>query len=87
MSEHLRNAGLAHAYAGRRVLVIGGTGRPEGLDKGYYVKPTVFANVTNDMTIAREEVFGPVLAVMRAFPENEGRSLAQPPPATAGRVG
>jgi len=45
-------------------LVIGGTGRPEGLDKGYYVKPTVFANVTNDMTIAKEEIFGPVLSIL-----------------------
>jgi aldehyde dehydrogenase (NAD+) len=45
-------------------LVTGGTGRPEGLDKGYFVKPTVFGNVTNDMTIAREEIFGPVLAIL-----------------------
>jgi aldehyde dehydrogenase (NAD+) len=45
-------------------LVAGGPGRPEGLDKGYYVKPTVFADVTNDMTIAREEIFGPVLAML-----------------------
>ena len=45
-------------------LVTGGTGRPEGLKKGYYVKPTVFANVTNNMTIAREEIFGPVLAIL-----------------------
>ncbi|WP_293677352.1 aldehyde dehydrogenase family protein [uncultured Phenylobacterium sp.] len=45
-------------------LVIGGTGRPEGLDKGYYVKPTVFANVTNDMTIAKEEIFGPVISIL-----------------------
>jgi aldehyde dehydrogenase (NAD+) len=45
-------------------LVTGGTGRPEGLDKGYYVKPTVFANVANDMTIAREEIFGPVLSIL-----------------------
>ncbi|XTP33685.1 aldehyde dehydrogenase family protein [Mycobacterium sp. TJFP1] len=45
-------------------LVIGGTGRPDGIDKGYYVKPTVFANVTNDMTIAREEIFGPVLCIL-----------------------
>jgi aldehyde dehydrogenase (NAD+) len=45
-------------------LVSGGTGRPEGLKKGYYVKPTVFANVTNDMTIAREEIFGPVLTIL-----------------------
>ncbi|HTV96132.1 MAG TPA: aldehyde dehydrogenase family protein [Steroidobacteraceae bacterium] len=45
-------------------VVAGGTGRPQGLDKGYYVKPTVFANVTNDMTIAREEIFGPVLSIL-----------------------
>jgi aldehyde dehydrogenase (NAD+) len=45
-------------------LVAGGTGRPEGLDKGYFVKPTVFANVTNDMTIAKEEIFGPVVSIL-----------------------
>ncbi|MCX7864586.1 MAG: aldehyde dehydrogenase family protein [Novosphingobium sp.] len=45
-------------------LVTGGPGRPEGLERGYYVKPTVFAHVTNDMTIAREEIFGPVLAIL-----------------------
>jgi aldehyde dehydrogenase (NAD+) len=45
-------------------IVVGGVGRPDGLDAGYYVKPTVFANVTNDMTIAREEIFGPVLCIL-----------------------
>ena len=45
-------------------LVTGGTGKPTGLEQGYYVKPTVFADVTNDMTIAREEIFGPVLAIL-----------------------
>ncbi|MBK8990646.1 MAG: aldehyde dehydrogenase family protein [Gammaproteobacteria bacterium] len=45
-------------------LVAGGTGRPDGCDKGFYVKPTVFANVTNDMVIAREEIFGPVLVII-----------------------
>ncbi|MCG3168519.1 MAG: 3-succinoylsemialdehyde-pyridine dehydrogenase [Pseudomonadales bacterium] len=45
-------------------LVCGGTGRPDGLDRGYYVKPTVFANVDNGMTIAREEIFGPVLSII-----------------------
>jgi aldehyde dehydrogenase (NAD+) len=45
-------------------LVAGGPGRPEGLSKGYYVKPTVFANVINTMTIARDEIFGPVLTIL-----------------------
>ena len=45
-------------------LVAGGTGRPDGLEKGYYVKPTVFANVANDMAIAREEIFGPVATII-----------------------
>ncbi|NQE63338.1 aldehyde dehydrogenase family protein [Caulobacter sp. RHG1] len=45
-------------------LVTGGVGRPEGLDKGYYVKPTIFANVTNEMTIAKEEIFGPVVSIL-----------------------
>ena len=45
-------------------LVAGGVGKPEGLETGYYVKPTVFANVTNEMTIAKEEIFGPVLSIL-----------------------
>lgn len=45
-------------------VVIGGPGRPDGLEAGYYVKPTVFGNVTNDMRIAREEIFGPVLCIL-----------------------
>ncbi len=45
-------------------LIYGGTGKPEGLEKGYFVKPTIFANVSNDMTIAREEIFGPVLCMI-----------------------
>ncbi|MGW5384287.1 aldehyde dehydrogenase family protein [Nocardia sp. NPDC003963] len=45
-------------------VVAGGPGRPDGLDKGFYVRPTVFADVTNDMTIAREEIFGPVLVII-----------------------
>lgn len=45
-------------------LQIGGTGRPEGLNRGYYIKPTVFSHVTNEMTIAREEIFGPVLSLI-----------------------
>ncbi|MHB8529649.1 MAG: aldehyde dehydrogenase family protein [Caulobacteraceae bacterium] len=45
-------------------LVTGGSGRPEGLERGFYVKPTVFANVTNDMTVAKEEIFGPVVSIL-----------------------
>jgi aldehyde dehydrogenase (NAD+) len=45
-------------------VVVGGTGRPDGLESGYYVKPTVFGDVTNDMAIAREEIFGPVLCIL-----------------------
>ncbi|MFD0852763.1 aldehyde dehydrogenase family protein, partial [Actinomadura adrarensis] len=45
-------------------VVVGGPGKPDGLETGYYVKPTVFSHVTNDMTIAREEIFGPVLVLI-----------------------
>ena len=45
-------------------VVVGGNGRPEGLDRGWYVQPTVFADATNDMRIAQEEIFGPVLTVI-----------------------
>ena len=45
-------------------LACGGPGRPQGLERGFFVQPTIFADVTPDMTIAREEIFGPVLAVM-----------------------
>jgi len=45
-------------------LLIGGTGKPDGLEKGYYAKPTVFADVKNDMAISKEEIFGPVLSML-----------------------
>ncbi|WP_292294144.1 aldehyde dehydrogenase family protein [Marivita sp.] len=57
-------------------LVTGGLGRPEGLNKGFYVRPTVFADVTNDMTIAREEIFGPVLSIMKFDTEEEAVRIA-----------
>jgi aldehyde dehydrogenase (NAD+) len=57
-------------------LVVGGEGRPDGLEKGYYIKPTVFANVTNDMTIAREEVFGPVLTIIGYEDEADAVAIA-----------
>jgi aldehyde dehydrogenase (NAD+) len=61
-------------------LVCGGLGRPAGLDRGYFVKPTVFANVMPQMTIAREEIFGPVLAVMSYRTEDEAVAIANGTP-------
>ena len=57
-------------------LVAGGTNAPEGYNKGYYVEPTIFANVTNDMTIAREEIFGPVLSILGYKDENDAINIA-----------
>ena len=57
-------------------LLVGGEGRPEGLEAGYFVKPTVFVNVKNDMTIAREEIFGPVLSVIAYDSEDEAIAIA-----------
>lgn len=57
-------------------LVAGGTGKPEGFEKGYFVKPTVFADVNNDMCIAREEVFGPVLTIIPFDSEEEAIAIA-----------
>ena len=57
-------------------LVAGGVEKPEGCEKGYYVRPTVFANVTNDMTIAQEEIFGPVLVMIKYESEDEAITVA-----------
>ena len=57
-------------------LVAGRTGRPDGLTCGYYEKPTVFSNVRNDMTIAREEIFGPVLSILGYHDENDAVRIA-----------
>ena len=57
-------------------LVAGGIEKPEGYEKGYYVKPTVFADVTNDMTIAKEEIFGPVLSIIKYDNEDEAIEIA-----------
>jgi aldehyde dehydrogenase (NAD+) len=57
-------------------LLVGGEGRPAGFEAGYFVKPTVFVNVKNDMTIAREEIFGPVLSVITYESENEAIGIA-----------
>jgi aldehyde dehydrogenase (NAD+) len=57
-------------------LVCGGTGKPEHLDKGYYVKPSIFANVSNSDTIAQQEIFGPVLAIIPYQDEDEAVRIA-----------
>jgi acyl-CoA reductase-like NAD-dependent aldehyde dehydrogenase len=57
-------------------LVTGGADQPEGLSRGYYVKPTVFADVRSDMTIAREEIFGPVLSILTYEDEDEAVRIA-----------
>jgi aldehyde dehydrogenase (NAD+) len=57
-------------------VLVGGEGRPKGLEAGYFVKPTVFINVKNDMTIAQEEIFGPVLSVIAYDSEDEAIRIA-----------
>ncbi len=57
-------------------LVVGGPGRPEGLPEGNFVRPTIFADVTNDMTIAREEIFGPVLSILTYRDEDDAIQIA-----------
>jgi len=61
-------------------LVCGGTGLPEGIDKGYFVRPTIFADVNNQMTIAREEIFGPVLTILPYSSEAEAIEIANDTP-------
>ncbi|MBY6115054.1 aldehyde dehydrogenase family protein [Mameliella alba] len=61
-------------------LVAGGPGRPEGFNKGFFVRPTVFADVTNDMTIAQEEIFGPVLSILKFETEEEAIQIANDTP-------
>jgi len=61
-------------------LVTGGPERPGGMNSGYFVKPTVFGNVTNEMTIAREEIFGPVLAILGYQSEEEAVRIANDTP-------
>jgi len=61
-------------------LVAGGPGRPEGVNRGYFVRPTVFADVNNDMTIAREEIFGPVLTIIPFETEEQAVQIANDTP-------
>ena len=57
-------------------LIAGGPTRPEGIEEGYFVRPTIFANVSNDMTIAREEIFGPVLSIIGYKDDDDAVSIA-----------
>ncbi|MGC1658794.1 MAG: aldehyde dehydrogenase family protein, partial [Candidatus Acidiferrales bacterium] len=61
-------------------LVVGGLGRPDGFARGYFVKPTVFSEVRNDMVIAREEIFGPVLCIIPYSDENDAVRIANDTP-------
>ncbi|MCK7615699.1 aldehyde dehydrogenase family protein [Roseibium sediminicola] len=61
-------------------LVAGGPGKPEGFETGYFVKPTIFADVSNDMTIARQEIFGPVLVMIPFDTEDEAIAIANDTP-------
>jgi len=70
--QRLIEAGIAEGAT----LVAGGPGRPEGFNRGYYVRPTVFANVKPEMTIAREEIFGPVLSILPYDSEEQAVRMA-----------
>lgn len=72
--------GLIEVGIGEARLTAGGLGRPDGLNRGFYVKPTVFADVTNDMTIAQEEIFGPVLSILKFDTVDEAIAIANDTP-------
>jgi aldehyde dehydrogenase (NAD+) len=61
-------------------LLVGGTGRPDGFDKGWFVKPTIFSNVSNNMRVAHEEIFGPVLVVIPFDDEEDAIAIANDTP-------
>ncbi|EPJ92913.1 aldehyde dehydrogenase family protein [Pseudomonas psychrophila] len=71
---------IAQAIAEGSHLIAGGPGRPQGIERGYYVKPTIFADVTPDKLVAREEIFGPVLAIMPYDSEAEAIAIANDSP-------
>jgi aldehyde dehydrogenase (NAD+) len=74
--QDLINAGIDEGAT----LVAGGPGRPDGLERGYFVRPTVFADVTNEMSIAREEIFGPVVAILGYNSEDEAIAIGNDTP-------
>jgi aldehyde dehydrogenase (NAD+) len=71
---------IAKGIAEGAKLVTGGEGRPAGLEKGYFVRPTVFSDVNNDMTVAREEIFGPVLTILPYGSEEDAIRIANDTP-------
>ncbi|HEX3951517.1 MAG TPA: aldehyde dehydrogenase family protein [Steroidobacteraceae bacterium] len=71
---------IAKGIAEGAKVVVGGSGRPDGLAKGYFVKPTIFSNVRNEMTIAREEIFGPVLCILPYDNEEQAIQIANDTP-------
>jgi len=71
---------IASGIAEGARLVFGGTGKPPGLEEGYYCKPTIFADVDGGMTIAREEIFGPVLSIMPYDGEDDAVRIANDTP-------
>ncbi len=71
---------LTRAIAAGATTVAGGPGRPQGLERGYYVRPTILSNVTNDMEIAREEVFGPVVTLIAYDDEEDAIRIANDSP-------
>ncbi|MEM9061127.1 MAG: aldehyde dehydrogenase family protein [Pseudomonadota bacterium] len=77
--DHIQSLIQAGIDDGAR-LAAGGPGRPQGFNKGYYIRPTLFADVNNDMTIARQEVFGPVLAILPFDTEDEAVEIANDTP-------
>ena len=70
--ERLIQAGIDEGAT----LVTGGLGRPDGLNRGYYVRPTIFGHVKHEMTISREEIFGPVLSILSYETEEEAIAKA-----------
>jgi aldehyde dehydrogenase (NAD+) len=74
--QRLIETGIAEGVT----LAAGGPGRPAGLNRGWYVRPTVFADVRPEMTIAREEIFGPVLAILPYRDEDEAVAIANDTP-------
>ena len=74
--QDLINEGISEGAT----LAAGGPGRPDGIEKGYFAKPTVFSDVTNDMTIAREEIFGPVLSIIAYDDDDDAVAIANDTP-------